>query len=254
MAITKQALIIRHSASESLAGNYTAVLESQGFHLEPLNVFESAPRYDHFSAPDLRDVSLILVLGGPLSANDGYPALQQELAYIGDALAQAKPVFGVCLGSQLMAVALGATVEPTGGYQFGLRKIFVTADGSADPVFSKIVIPLVPTLHGESFSLPADATGLAEGFVLRRDRLYKRIHTAFRYRNSYGFQFEPQLTLEELRVWNEHLAGDYDLMGPGFDPAEEAARNIREFTRFAPFHEDQMREMLMAFLGQAGLL
>ena len=114
MVITKQALIIRHSASESLASNYTALLERQGFHLEPLNVFESAPRYDRFSAPDLRDVSLILVLGGPLSANDGYPALQQELAYIGDALAQAKPVFGVCLGSQLMAVALGATVEPNG--------------------------------------------------------------------------------------------------------------------------------------------
>ena len=146
-----------------------------------------------------------------------------------------------------------ATVEPTGGHQFGLRKIFVTPEGSADPVFSKIVVPLVPTLHGECFSLPAGAVLLAEGFVLRRDGRYRRINTAFRYRNSYGFQFEPQLTPEELQVWNREMAGDYELMGQNFDPAEEAARNLREFGAFAPYHEAQMRELLTAFLENAGL-
>ena len=95
---------------------------------------------------------------------------------------------------------------------------------------------------------------MAEGFVLRRDGRYRRINTAFRYGNSYGFQFEPQLTLEELLVWDRHLADDYKLMGGGFDPAEESARNVREFTSFAPYHEAQMREVLMAFLGNAGLL
>ena len=249
----RQALIIRHSEVESLARNYTAVLEARGFHLEALDPFESAPGYDRFSAPELDDVSLVLVLGGPLSANDGYVALRNELAYLGEALAQAKPVFGVCLGAQLMAVALGATVEPTGGYQVGLRKLSVTPGGSADPVFSKIVIPLVPTLHGECFSLPAEAALLAEGFVLRRDGRYRRINMAFRYRNSYGFQFEPQLTPEELQVWNREMASDYGLMGQDFNPAEEAARNLREFTVFAPYHEAQMRELLMAFLENAGL-
>ncbi len=153
-----------------------------------------------------------------------------------------------------MASALGAKVEPTGGYQFGLRKLYITAEGSSDPVFSKVAIPLVPTLHGECFSLPAGAIRLAEGFILRRDRLYRRINMAFRYRTSYGFQFEPQLTLDELKTWNHDLAGDYDLLGPQFDPSEEAHRNLREFTRFAPYHEAQMKEMLVAFLANADLL
>ena len=76
---------------------------------------------------------------------------------------------------------------------------------------------------------------------------------AFRYRNSYGFQFEPQLTLDEFLVWNEVFYGDYALMGDRFDPGEEAARNEREFTKFAQAHEAQMGELLAAFLENAGL-
>ena len=249
----KRALVIRHTAPESLAANYRPVLEGQGVQLEPLNVFESAPAYDRFSPPDLAGISMILVLGGSLSANDDYPALQGERAYLKNAMGQGKPVFGVCLGAQLMARALGGAVEPTGGYQFGLRRLSVTAEGDADPVFSRIAVPLVPTLHGDCFTIPPGAVKLAEGFMLCRDGSYRRINMAFRYGTSYGFQFEPQLTLEELRVWDRELGDDYTLMGDRFDPGEEAARNLREFARFAPFHEAQMREMLLAFLRNAAL-
>lgn len=249
----KRALIIRHSPAESLGENYTQVLESHGLALEPLNVFESAPGYLDFSPPEPQELDLIFILGGPLSANDDYPALHLERDYLKRALELDVPVFGVCLGAQLMAAALGAAVEPTGGYQFGLRRISVTAQGATDPVFRQISIPLVPTLHGESFSIPHGAVSLAEGFMLRRDGRYKRINMAFRYRNSYGFQFEPQLTLAELKHWNAELADDYRDMGDNFDPAEEAARNLREFTGFAEYHQAQMSKMLVAFLEKAGL-
>jgi GMP synthase (glutamine-hydrolysing) len=249
----KRALVIRHAAPETLARNYTSTLEGYGFDLEPLNIFESAPDYAEFFPRKLDDVSLIITLGGPLSANDDLPALNLERAYLREALARGKPVFGVCLGAQLMARALGGTVGPTGGYQFGLRKISVTREGDADPVFSKIAIPLVPTLHGECFSIPSGAVKLAEGFMLRRDGRYQRINLAFRYGHSYGFQFEPQLTLEELQTWNRELSSDYDLMGDQFNPAKEAARHLREFAKYAPYYEAQMREMLVAFLYKAGI-
>ena len=101
--------------------------------------------------------------------------------------------------------------------------------------------------------MPPDATLLAQGTMLRRDGGYVHFPMAFRYGVSYGFQFEPQLTLDELRIWNRELAGDYFLMGDRFDPAEEAARNLREFTAFAPHHEAQMARMLRALLVEAGL-
>ena len=254
--MTKQAVIIQHIAVETLGGNFTGLLHDAGFNLTTVPVYARAPDFSAFDAPHLSEVDLIVSLGGPMSANDNYPALIQEMAYLREASTgdvgnrPPTPVVGICLGAQLLSRALGGAVAPTGGYQFGLRKIDITAAGAADPVFSQIEIPLVPTLHGEQFTVPRDATLLAEGTMLRRDGAYVRFPMAFRYGSSYAFQFEPQLTLDELRVWNRELAADYDLMGDRFDPAEEAARNLREFEPFAPAHEAQMARMLTALLNQ----
>ena len=59
--------------------------------------------------------------------------------------------------------------------------------------------------------------------------------------------------MEELRVWDRELAEDYRLMGHHFDPDEEAARNLREFARYEPHYQAQMRLMLLAFLHNAGI-
>ena len=42
-------------------------------------------------------------------------------------------------------------------------------------------------------------------------------------------------------------------MGDHFDPREESARNLREFARYAPHYEAQMRDVLVAFLHNAGI-
>ena len=256
--MTRQAVILQHIAVETLGSNFTGLLRDAGFALTTVPLYTGAPEFAAFDAPDLSEIDLVISLGGPMSANDNYPALIQEMAYLRQAatgdVGNRPPtsVMGICLGAQLLSRALGGAVAPTGGYQFGLRKIDVTAAGAADPAFSEITVPLVPTLHGEMFTVPPGATLLAEGTMLRRDGGYVRFPMAFRYGPSYAFQFEPQLTLDELRVWNRELAGDYALMGDRFDPAEEAARNLREFTAFAPHHEAQMARMLTALLALPG--
>ena len=257
--MTRRALIIQHHPYETLGAIFSGVLQDAGLALDIIPLYAGAPHFTDFDAPDLSEVSLIIALGGPMSANDDYPALRQETAYLRDAATgglgrrPATPVIGICLGAQLLSRALGGAVAPTGGYQFGLRKIDLTAAGAADPAFGKIAIPLVPTLHGEQFTVPPDAVRLAEGMMLRRDGGYIRIPMAFRYGASYGFQFEPQLTPDELQIWNRELAGDYALMGNRFDPQEEAARNWREFAKFAPHHQTQMAAMLRGILQLNGL-
>ena len=245
----KRALVIRHAESETLSGNFTSVLQSEKFQIEPLNIFDCAPKYPLFSAPALEEITLIIALGGPMSVNDNYAGLRQEREYVKQAMAMGVPVLGICLGAQIMASALGGSVEATGGYQFGLSRLLITEEGAADPVFGKIDVPLAPTLHGECFTIPEGAVKLAEGHMLCRDGTYRRINMAFRYNDSYAFQFEPQLTLQELRIWNEAFREDYGLMGDRFDANEESARNLREFAKFAKYHEAQMREMFLAFLG-----
>ena len=248
----KRVAVIQHEAVETLGGNFTKVLEEAGFLLVPVPLYRAAPAFERLDAPDLAEVDLIVALGGPMSANDDLPALRQEMDYLRAAATGSPPtpVLGICLGAQFLSRALGGEVAPTGGYQFGLRKIDVTAAGAADPVFREIAAPLVPTLHGERFTVPDGGELLAEGTMLRRDGAWLRFPMAFRYGLSYGFQFEPQLTLDELRVWNRELAGDYELMGDRFDPAAEAARNLREFAAYAPLYERQMDRMLRAFLHQ----
>ena len=250
----KRALIIRHHEAETMGADFRAILERHGFRFVECNIFESAPDYDRFDPPPLNDVDLVMAFGGPMSVNDDLPALHAEREYLREALTAGKPVFGVCLGAQMMATALGGKVEPSGGYQFGLRKIHVTTDGDADPVFGAIAAPLVPTLHGECFTIPQGAVKLADAHMLCRDGSYRRINMAFRYGPSYAFQFEPQLTLDELKVWDRVFASDYELMGGAFDAGEESARNLREFARFAPEHLRQMTALLEAFLLNAGLV
>ena len=258
--MTKRAVVIQHHPVETLGNNFSRILRDGGFEIATVPVYEGALDSADFDAPDLSAVDLVVSLGGPMSANDNFPALIQEMAYLRAAATgdvgnrEPTPVVGICLGAQLLSRALGGAVAPTGGYQFGLRKIDITEAGRSDPAFGEIDIPLVPTLHGEQFTVPPNASLLAEGTMLRRDGGYVRFPMAFRYGVSYGFQFEPQLTLDELRVWNRELSADYDLMGERFDAQEEAARNLREFTAFAPFHEAQMGRMLRALLAQAGLL
>ncbi|MCE2456493.1 MAG: type 1 glutamine amidotransferase [Dehalococcoidia bacterium] len=243
-----KAVVIQHHQFETLGSNFESVLTGAGFGIETVPIYSDAPEFQLFDAPRLGQNDFVVALGGPMSANDGYLALQEEMDYLRDAAERGIRVLGVCLGAQLLSKALGGVVEPTGGYQFGLRKIWISEEGHTDPAFGKITAPLVPTLHGECFTTPSGATRLAEGFMLRRDWGYRRFDMAFRYRNAYGVQFEPQLTFDELCIWNRELASDYDLMGDRFDPGEEAARNLREFEGYYPIHGAQMAGFLKAVL------
>ena len=249
----KRALVIQHSPIETLGSSFGSVLREAGFSFRGLGLYGEALDEAHPPLPSPGDLDLLVVLGGPASANDPYPALRAEESFVVEAHGAGVPIFAVCLGAQLLSKALGGVVEATGGYQFGLRKIHVCGEGAQDPVFGKLEVPLVPTCHGDCFTVPPGGALLAEGDILLRDGGYRRISMAYRHGTSYGFQFEPQLTPEELEVWNLEMMDDYRLMGARFDAEEEAARHLREFRAYWPVYQRQMQAMLSAFMRQAGV-
>ena len=151
----KRALIIQHSPIETLGSNFGAVLRESGFSFRGLGLHGEALEDDQPPFPSQQDLDLLVVLGGPASANDPYPALRAEERFLGDVHGAGVPIFAVCLGAQLLSKTLGGVVEATGGYQFGLRKIHVCEAGSSDAVFGNLETPLVPTCHGDCFSGPA---------------------------------------------------------------------------------------------------
>src|SRR6266700_2485060 len=98
----------RHVAFETL-GTLERLFAARGWKQSYLDI----PTADLASVDPLAP-DLLVVLGGPISVNDtvDYPFLPQELALLQRRLAADKPTLGICLGAQLIARALGASVRP----------------------------------------------------------------------------------------------------------------------------------------------
>jgi GMP synthase-like glutamine amidotransferase len=130
---------------------------------------------------------LLIVMGGPMSVNDPDTWIAEEMAFIGSALQARKPVIGVCLGSQFMARALGATVRSGKALEIGMTPVRLTNKGKSDPVFGSCPETFeVFQWHGEVFDLPKDCVPLAGSEIAPLQ--------AFRYGAfSYGLLFHLEM-------------------------------------------------------------
>ena len=105
---------------------------------------------------------MLIVMGGPMSVNDPDSWIAEETEFIRSVILAGKPVIGVCLGSQFMAKALGATVRPGKALEIGMTPVRLSAEAKHDPVFSTLPESFeVFEWHGEVFDLPKDCVPLA---------------------------------------------------------------------------------------------
>ena len=89
----------------------------------------------------LTDHDGLVVLGGEMGANDdaAYPWLTATKELIRDAVDTDRPLFGICLGHQLAAVALGGSAAPNpAGRQIGVFDVGWTPDADADPMLGPL--------------------------------------------------------------------------------------------------------------------
>ena len=137
----------------------------------------------------------VVSFGGPQSANDDHiDYVRAELDWIPRVMAAGVPLLGICLGSQMVARTLGATVgpDPDGLYEFGYYPI-EPVDGAAEDLALDGTLN-VAHRHGEAFTLPAGARRLA-----RRDVFENQ---AFRYgATTWGVQFHPEVNDAVLGRW-----------------------------------------------------
>jgi GMP synthase (glutamine-hydrolysing) len=199
-------LALQHIACEPPAA-FEDELRSRGLDLVRAELDEGD------ALPDWREFAGLIVMGGPMGAyeEDAHPWLVEEKAAIRAAAQAGHPVWGVCLGAQLLAAALGADVYPADEAEVGLLPVELAEAAYADPVFSAAP-PSFTTLqwHGDTFDLPPGATLLASSLAYRSQ--------AFVYERAYGLQFHLEVSQELAAEWGEvpaYAASLEAIRGPG---------------------------------------
>ncbi len=89
-----------------------------------------------------------------------YPFLGQIDWLLKARLARERPTFGICLGSQQIATALGSKVRPMGHKEIEFAPLSLTPEGRDSPLALLAEVP-VTHWHGDTFDIPQGAVRLA---------------------------------------------------------------------------------------------
>lgn len=182
-------LAIRHVPFEDL-GLLASILTERGHSVR----YIEAPTAN-LSEVDPLAPDLLVVLGGPISVyeNDRYPFIDQEVALLAARLRARRPTLGICLGSQLIARALGARVYPSGMKEIGWAPVELTTAGQASCLRHLAGVPVLHW-HGDTFDLPQGAVRLAATAACRNQAFGIGAHTL-------GLQFHVESSGRALESW-----------------------------------------------------
>lgn len=224
--------VLQHVSFEGL-GSIAPWLEARNAEISYSRFFEPAPP----QLPSLDDTDLVIALGGPMSVNDerSYPWLAPEKSFLRRTMGRHVPLLGICLGAQLIASALGASVRPNPEREIGWFSIHSV--DSDRPAFRFPANARVFHWHGETFDLPEGAIHLARSAACE--------HQAFQIgANVIGLQFHLETTSETLDTLIRHSRNEL-VDGPFVQP--EAVLRSAAAEDYARIHAlmDQILEYLL---------
>lgn len=228
------ALVIQHEDYEALAG-FEKPLLARGYRIDAVNV-----RDPHFDTICFLDSDLLVIMGGPMGVyeTEHYPWMNHEIIRVAERIIADRPTLGVCLGSQVIAAAMGAPVYRGPHNEVGFKPVALTEAGGRSPAAALAGLPILHW-HGDTFDLPDHASLLAS------TDLYPNQAFA-RGRNILALQFHPEMGEDaSFETWCEK--GDPFIASAGTD----VATLLEEHRRHGPAAVAAGRAMLDQWL--AGL-
>ena len=220
-------LVLQHDAVTG-PGTLTAVLEGRRT-TRPWRLVDVAA--DGIPALD-EGTPGILVLGAPRSVvePDTIPWLDDELDLLRAAVDAEVPVFGICLGAQLLAIALGGEVTRREVPEVGFLPLERTLGAHDDEIFAGWPDGARALLLHED-----EVTRLPDGAV---EMLHGGDgHPAWLTADgrSYGVQLHPEVDADTLETWlaRDDFQAILAAAGVEVDAFVEEARRRDRFTRAA---------------------
>ena len=189
------------------------VLRDQGHKLRVIKLYEGG------EVPgDFDDVDGLIVMGGPMNVDetDKYDWMQPEIDYIKAAHEKELPVIGVCLGAQLIAVALGGEVAKMEKPEVGISPVTESFFGTVDTLLSGLPWDTPQFhIHGcEVTQAPAGGTPLPlSSTPACKIQAFKVGFT------TYGFQYHFECTRDAIDAWLTDADNVAWLEGAGVDLA-----------------------------------
>jgi GMP synthase (glutamine-hydrolysing) len=188
--MNRTVLILRHMPQEG-GGTLETALSRDGITVRYVDLFQETP-----AQLPLDRASGLVILGGPMNVDEvaRYPFLKLDVQWIQQALDVGLPLLGICLGSQLLAKALGSRVYPNAVKEIGWYPLEWLPAAADDPLFVQSGATTVFQWHGDTFDLPQETVLLASGSSCKNQ--------AFRWgANAYGLQFHIEMTAAMLEEW-----------------------------------------------------
>lgn len=148
------------------------------------------------------DYDMLIVMGGPMNVDEegAYPWLKKEKEWIKKGIAAGKKVFGVCLGAQLVASALGAKVYKNSQKEIGWFPVQWTDKAKKSPAFSSFYgYSEVFHWHGDTFELPEGCERAAKSAACLNQAFFLGDRVAC-------LQFHLETTPQTARLLVDHCA------------------------------------------------